>query len=70
MLKVICVLSLFCLMNKSLLCLDDDDACLGNVCENEGTCSVGPDNYQCSCQPGFTGELCVRSFAKITLFNA
>ena len=37
--------------------LDIND-CMGNPCNNGGTCTDGIATYSCTCPPGFTGTDC------------
>ena len=34
------------------------DNCVGVNCSGNGQCENGVDSFDCSCDPGFTGELC------------
>ena len=34
------------------------DYCVGVTCSENGQCVDGVDSFNCSCDPGFTGELC------------
>ena len=32
--------------------------CDSNPCSNEGSCLADGDTFSCTCQPGFSGDLC------------
>ncbi|XP_071086302.1 matrilin-4-like [Haliotis cracherodii] len=36
----------------------DVDACVSNPCLNNGTCVAEKGEFNCNCQPGFTGTVC------------
>lgn len=38
-------------------CQMNEDECESNPCQNEGECIDGFGTFQCSCQPGWTGQL-------------
>ena len=40
--------------------LDTDD-CYPNPCLNNGTCTDGVNDYNCTCVPGFVGKNCSNS---------
>jgi len=40
------------------LCEVDIDDCVGDPCENDGTCDDHQNGFTCRCLPGFTGKLC------------
>ena len=40
------------------LCEMDIDDCVGDPCENDGTCDDHQNGFTCRCLPGFTGKLC------------
>ncbi|GFU28468.1 uncharacterized protein TNCV_1938491 [Trichonephila clavipes] len=39
-------------------CTQHYDPCYPNPCQNGGSCWPSLDSYFCSCNPGFTGDLC------------
>ena len=36
----------------------DIDDCVNVTCQNSGSCIDGINNFTCSCQKGYTGDLC------------
>ena len=36
----------------------DFDDCVGDPCENGGTCQDGANSYTCECADGFEGDNC------------
>ena len=38
--------------------ISDIDYCLNVTCKNAGSCVDGIKNFTCSCQIGYTGDLC------------
>ena len=44
----------------SFFSLDTDD-CYPNPCLNNGTCTDGVNDYNCTCVPGFAGKNCSNS---------
>ena len=44
----------------SIFSLDTDD-CYPNPCLNNGTCTDGVNDYNCTCVPGFVGKNCSNS---------
>ena len=43
---------------KAINYITDIDECASSPCENGGTCTQGINLYNCSCEPGYTGEQC------------
>ena len=43
---------------KTINLITDIDECASSPCENSGTCTQGINLYNCSCEPGYTGEQC------------
>ena len=44
---------------RTYFCCVDLNTCRNNPCANGATCNnTGPDMYNCTCAPGFTGSLC------------
>lgn len=43
---------------KGVNCETNIEDCLGNLCQNGGTCIDGINSYTCQCPPTFTGEFC------------
>ena len=43
---------------KTINYITDIDECASSPCENGGTCTQGINLYNCSCEPGYTGEQC------------
>ena len=43
---------------KTMNYITDIDECASSPCENGGTCTQGINLYNCSCEPGYTGEQC------------
>ena len=41
--------------------LSDTDDCFPNPCLNNGTCTDGVNDYNCTCVPGFVGKNCSNS---------
>ena len=39
----------------------DTDDCYPNPCLNNGTCTDGVNDYNCTCVPGFVGKNCSNS---------
>ena len=39
----------------------DTDDCYPNPCLNNGTCTDGVNDYNCTCVPGFVGKNCSHS---------
>ena len=37
-----------------------EDTCNWSLCSDNSTCSQGRDSFTCSCEPGFTGPLCLQ----------
>ena len=40
------------------MCDINIDDCANNPCQNEGQCIDAIDDYNCVCEPGFTGKNC------------
>ena len=51
------------LLSSSLPCsfFSDTDDCYPNPCLNNGTCTDGVNDYNCTCVPGFVGKNCSNS---------
>ena len=43
------------------LCFQDINECASNPCQNGGNCSDFVAEYNCTCQPGFSGTDCETS---------
>ena len=43
---------------KTINYITDIDECASSPCENGGTCTQGINLYNCSCEPGYTGQQC------------
>ena len=41
------------------------DDCYPNPCLNNGTCTDGVNDYNCTCVPGFVGKNCSNSMSLI-----
>ena len=63
MLRVPCSYGYFIVVNSYrvlFFSLDTDD-CYPNPCLNNGTCTDGVNDYNCTCVPGFVGKNCSNS---------
>ena len=47
--------------NLSSFFFSDTDDCYPNPCLNNGTCTDGVNDYNCTCVPGFVGKNCSNS---------
>ena len=57
---VVMVILLSWIHTMSFFSLDTDD-CYPNPCLNNGTCTDGVNDYNCTCVPGFVGKNCSNS---------
>ena len=54
------VILLSSILTMSFFFSDTDD-CYPNPCLNNGTCTDGVNDYNCTCVPGFVGKNCSNS---------
>ena len=54
------ILKSLILTTSFVFSLDTDD-CYPNPCLNNGTCTDGVNDYNCTCVPGFVGKNCSNS---------
>ena len=63
MCSLICRYGYFIVVNPfyHVLFFSDTDDCYPNPCLNNGTCTDGVNDYNCTCVPGFVGKNCSNS---------
>ena len=61
-LRVPCRYGYFIVVNRYHVSFSSDtDDCYPNPCLNNGTCTDGVNDYNCTCVPGFVGKNCSNS---------
>ena len=46
----------------------DNDECLANPCQNNGTCENTEGGFECKCTEGWEGELCSGKYKRQHIF--
>ena len=49
-------------------CDNNIDDCIAHACQNNASCQDEVNDYSCSCEYGFTGQMCEIAMGQFYLF--